>query len=108
MLSLSDLFVLPSYSEGLPVSVLEAMATGLPVISTDVGGLREILRDGENAFLVPPAKPEQLAEKIGICMQDRPLAIRLATRARQDVINEFDILPMLDTYRRIYRSLVPQ
>jgi glycosyltransferase involved in cell wall biosynthesis len=60
----SDVFVLPSLSEGFPLTILEAMASGLPVVSTRVGGLSEIITEGENGFLVEPGKPEQLAEKI--------------------------------------------
>lgn len=107
LLAVSDLSVLPSYSEGLPVSVLEAMSSGMPVIATDVGGLREVIRDGENALLVPPAQPTVLAEKIGLCMRDRPLVERLARRARADVIDAFAIESMLDSYRKLYRKLIP-
>lgn len=60
----SDIFVLPSLSEGLPVVILEAMASGLPIIATKVGGVPEILKDKENGFLVDPKNSEQIAEKI--------------------------------------------
>lgn len=59
----SDLFVLPSFSEGFPVTFLEAMACGLPILATRVRGLPEIIRDGENGFLVEPRSGIQLAEK---------------------------------------------
>lgn len=60
----SDIFVLPSLSEGLPVVILEAMASGLPVLATKAGGLPEIIKNGENGFLVEPKNSEQIAEKI--------------------------------------------
>ena len=106
MLSVSDLFVLPSYSEGLPVSVLEAMAAGVPVIATDVGGLREVVRDGENAYLVPPAVPSVLAGKITFCMSNRTVTKCIADQARKDVVESFDIKTMLSSYRNLYWRLL--
>ncbi|NLI56859.1 glycosyltransferase family 4 protein, partial [bacterium] len=60
----SDIFVLPSLSEGFPVVVLEAMASGLPVVATNVGGLPEIIQENKNGFLVEPQNPRDLAKKI--------------------------------------------
>jgi glycosyltransferase involved in cell wall biosynthesis len=65
----SDIFVLPSLSEGLPVVILEAMAGGLPIIASKVGGIPEIVIDGENGLLCEPKKSEQLAEYIS-CLMD--------------------------------------
>jgi glycosyltransferase involved in cell wall biosynthesis len=66
----ADIFVLPSYSEGCPLSVLEAMASGLPVIVTPVGALVEIIKDGENGFLVPTGRSDKLKEKIDTLARD--------------------------------------
>ena len=60
----ADVFLLPSYSEGCPNSVLEAMASGLFVISTGVGALSEVIEDGVNGFIVKPENPQELAEKM--------------------------------------------
>jgi glycosyltransferase involved in cell wall biosynthesis len=106
LLSVSDLFVLPSYSEGLPVSILEAMSCGVPVIATNVGGVSEIINDGGNALLVPPEQPELLAAKIRLIMQDREFAERLAGRARDDVVAGFSFNKMLDHYRMLYSKLI--
>jgi glycosyltransferase involved in cell wall biosynthesis len=60
----SDIFILPSLSEGLPGVIIEAFAAAIPIVATSVGALPEIIREGENGFLVEPKNPEQLAEKI--------------------------------------------
>jgi glycosyltransferase involved in cell wall biosynthesis len=59
-----DIFVLPSLSEGFPNVILEAMAVGLPIVSTNVNGLSEIIKNNENGYLVEPRNPQQLAEKV--------------------------------------------
>ena len=69
----SDIFVLPSLSEGFPVVILEAMASGLPIVATKVGGLPEIVKDGENGFLVKPRGPEELADKVLALLENEEL-----------------------------------
>lgn len=64
LLSKSDIFVLPSYNEGLPMSILEAMSYGLPIISTKVGSIDEAVKSGENGFLISPGNIEELSEAI--------------------------------------------
>lgn len=64
IMTASDIFVLPSESEGFPLTILEAMASGLPVVATDIRGMKEIVLEGVNGCLVPPKNPEALAEKI--------------------------------------------
>jgi glycosyltransferase involved in cell wall biosynthesis len=80
----SDILVLPSLSEGLPLAIIEAMASGLPIVATWVGGISEIVQEGVNGFLVAPKNPEALAEKIVILMEDSDLRRRIA----QNNINE--------------------
>jgi glycosyltransferase involved in cell wall biosynthesis len=65
-----DLFVLPSFDEGISNTILEAMATGVPVIASDVGGNPELVADGETGFLVDPHKPRDMADKITAYMDD--------------------------------------
>ena len=82
LFSVADLFVLPSLSEGSPNVLLESMAAGVPIVATTVGGVPEIVSDGESAILAPPANVEMLAKAILKLVEDRPLATQLATVAR--------------------------
>ncbi len=79
---LSTLLALPSYSEGSPNVVLEAMAAGLPIAATEVGGVPEILEDGVTGLLVQPGDPEAMAETILRILRDKDLAIGLGAAAR--------------------------
>lgn len=79
---LADVFVLPSYSEGSPNALLEAMAAGLPIVSTDAGGAAELVSDGNTALVVERHAPQALSRAIGALLDDRDLADRLGTAAR--------------------------
>ena len=74
----SDIFVLPSLSEGFPLTILEAMASALPIVTTRVRGLPEIIKDGENGFLVEPQNPGQIAERVLLILGDDVLRERMA------------------------------
>lgn len=82
--ALADVFVLPSLWEGMPLILLEAMASGLPVIATDVSGSRELVSEG-NGFIVPPKDSGALAEKIGMLLRDDALRARLGQVSRKEV-----------------------
>jgi glycosyltransferase involved in cell wall biosynthesis len=84
VLSVFDIKVLPSVTEGLPLAILEAMAMGKPVIATEVGGVKEILKDGETGFLVPPQDPEALSERIIYLLRNEDEARQLGIRAREE------------------------
>ncbi len=83
-LAASDVFVLPSLSEGFPISVLEAMAASLPVVTTKVRGLPEIIKDGENGFLVEPENPSEIAAKVLLLLEDDELRSRISANNRQE------------------------
>jgi glycosyltransferase involved in cell wall biosynthesis len=85
----TDIACLPSYREGLPKSSLEAMACGLPVVTTDVPGCRETVREGENGLLVPPRDPVALAAALRRLIEDAPLRQRLGQRSRERAVQEF-------------------
>jgi glycosyltransferase involved in cell wall biosynthesis len=97
-----DVFVQPSLSEGLPLAVLEAMAAGLPVVATRVGGIAEAVEDGCTGHLVPPADPERLAGALRLTLElpDRGAALGAAGRARAET--EFSVETMARRYRALY------
>lgn len=106
ILAASDLFILPSYSEGLPVSVLEAMSARVLVITTNVGGLGELIEDGVNGYLVVPNAPEQLANRIRHCMMHADSVDSIRETAYKMVCDRFNGDIMLEQYRAIYQRLL--
>jgi len=106
LLASSDLFVLPSLFEGFPLSILEAMAAGTPVIASDIGGNDEAVTHGETGFLVPPADPDALARAIRLLLSDTSLARRLAEAGRARAQREYSSGRMVDRVTRIYDELL--
>ena len=82
MLAAADIFALPSHFEGLPMSVIEAMLTGLPVVATDIRGPREQVVDGETGLLVPPAPVAPLARALRRLAADPALRARMGAAGR--------------------------
>ena len=81
----SDVFVLPSLSESFGIVNLEAMASGLPIVATKVGGLSEIVKDGENGFLVEPKNPEQIAKKVLLILENDKLRKKISKNNKEEV-----------------------
>jgi glycosyltransferase involved in cell wall biosynthesis len=74
----------------MPMSVIEAMAAGLPVISTTVGGIPELIEDGVDGLLYTPGDVETLAEKISFLLEDKDARIRIGKKAREKAVREMD------------------
>jgi glycosyltransferase involved in cell wall biosynthesis len=104
-LKASDLFVLPSRFEGLSNALLEAMACGLPVISTRVGGSRDIIEDGVNGLLVEVDATDQLRDAMERVLCDRQLAANLGANARAAVEAKHDMRRIANAYCALYRDL---
>jgi len=107
ILAALDLFVLPSLAEGISNTILEAMASGLSVVATDVGGNRELVQPGETGTLVPRADPQALARAIATYLGDDLLRARSGAAARQRAIRDFSLDAMVARYREIYEALAP-
>ena len=90
ILAASDIFVLPSHFEGLPMSVIEAMLSALPVVATDIRGPREQVVDGETGLLVPPAQVGPLAAALARLASDAALRQRMGTAARERAARLYD------------------
>lgn len=90
LLAKSDVFVLPSYTEGLPMAILEAMGWGLPVISTPVGGIPEVIMPNRNGLLVNPGNTHELASAMQLLLEDKEFRLALGNSARVDV-EPFDV-----------------
>lgn len=93
-------------NEGLPNTVLEAMAASRPVVATAVGGTPEVIDDGVTGFLVPPRDPAALAERIVRLLKDLSLALNMGERGRERVTREFTIERMSGQYHELYRGLL--
>ena len=106
LLASSDLCVLSSLSEGLPLSVLEAMAAGKPVVATSIDGTDEAVVHGETGLLVPPADSHALAAAIRTVLEDDELAHRLGTSGRARVDAEFRVEKMVSRVAEIYDELL--
>jgi glycosyltransferase involved in cell wall biosynthesis len=106
LLQLVDIFVLSSLSEGLSLSILEAMAAGKPTVVTDVGGNREIVVEGETGFLVPSEDAKALAEKVCVLLKDRALAKRMGANGKRRVDSKFSQERMIRDYEDIYSFLL--
>jgi glycosyltransferase involved in cell wall biosynthesis len=105
LLAICDVFVLPSHYEGLPVSVIEAMAAGKPVVATTVGGNEEIVVHEKTGLLVPRREPQVLAAAIQLILSDPALARRLGEAARVRAQREFSAEVMVQRISEAYASL---
>ena len=102
LLASADVFVLPSRSEGHPVSVLEAMAAGLPVVASRVGGVPEQVVEGETGLLVEPGDPEPLAAALERLTDDPALRRRLGAAGRARAEERFDLEPFRRAHLELY------
>jgi glycosyltransferase involved in cell wall biosynthesis len=104
LLAGADLFVLPSLYEGLPLSILEAMAARRPVIASAIGGVDEVVETGRNGLLVPPADADALARAVRRLLDSPELAARLADAGRELVARRYRAAAMAQDVAEVYRQ----
>ena len=107
LMSAADAYVMSSAWEGLPMVLLEAAASGLPIVATNVGGNAEVVRDGITGYLVPPSDPSTLALRMqGV--EQSPLLIRTAMgqAGRDFIVSNYSMSSVLDEWESIYRALI--
>jgi len=102
LLARADVFVLSSRSEGAPLSILEAMAAGLPVVASDVGGVGELVVDGETGLLVPHGDAAGLARALARVLDDRALRARLGAAGRARARERFGLAALRDAHVEVY------
>jgi len=105
-LSAADIFVLPSYNEGLPNVVLEAMACGLPVVATTAGGIPEAIEDGESGILINKKDTESLKKAIEYLLKNEVVAKKMGNNGRRIVEHKFSWKQNVDQVIKIYKELI--
>lgn len=106
LLSVADVFLLPSAQESFGLAALEAMACGLPVVASRVGGLPEVIRHGETGFLHPPHDTSAMAASALALLDDRQLHARVSRLARASVVDRFDEERIVPMYEAFYAQLL--
>ena len=106
LLNLFEIFCLPSIYEGMPLSILEAMAAGVPVVGADVMGINEVLIDGKNGLLFRSNSDQDLAAKLSRLLNDCALRQRLSTRGRIFVHQHYALKKKIMDYQKLFLRLI--
>jgi glycosyltransferase involved in cell wall biosynthesis len=101
-----DLFVLPSLREGISNTILEAMASGLPVVATKMGGNPELVREGESGVLVPPSEPIAMANAVRLYLENPKKRDNDGAAGRRRVETQFSLQVMVDGYLSVYDAVL--
>jgi glycosyltransferase involved in cell wall biosynthesis len=101
-----DALVLPSSNEGTPVSAIEALAAGRPVVATRVGGVPDVVQEGQDGFLVDPGATDDLADRLARLARDPALRERMGGAGRERVLPRYAVVRLIDDVDRLYRSLL--
>lgn len=101
----SNVFVLPSLSEGIPIVILEAMAAGLPIVATNVGGIPSLVEEGKNGFLIDPQNAEQIANKVSLVLADPALSDRMVINNKGKA-QQYTWASLVDRLEDVYLNCV--
>jgi colanic acid/amylovoran biosynthesis glycosyltransferase len=100
----ADVFCLPSFGEGIPISIMEAMAIGVPVLCTAVGGVSELALDGRTGVVVPPGRPDKIADGIALILSDESYRTTLVDAARRAISESYDLRRNVSELITVLRS----
>lgn len=106
LLHLLDVFVLPSLSEGLPLSIIEAKAAAKPIVATDVGGVSEVVSDGQNGYLVPPGNDSIMAERLIKLAEDANLRQAMGASGYDEARAIFSMETMIGKYQNLFVRMI--
>lgn len=104
----ADIFVYPSYHEGMPIAVIEAMACGLPIVATKVGGLPDLVADNVNGVLVEPGRPDQLASALHKLAMDNDLCHSMQSKSHQFALEQYDMEQRVTQLIDIYKAALSE
>jgi glycosyltransferase involved in cell wall biosynthesis len=104
-LSRASIFALPSHAEGLPMSMLEAMSAGKAVLVSHVGGIPQVIKDGENGLLVPPTDIASIIHALTNLLENKPLRTKLAHNARQTIVENYSSEVVIEKLSALYDEL---
>jgi len=106
LLAKAHIFVLTSNWEGFPLTILEAMRAGLPVVASHVGGVKESIVDEQTGFLVPRGNAEVLKERLQTLIDNPDLRVQMGQRGQERFRNNFTLTPMLEKTWRVYQEIL--
>lgn len=107
LLAQANIMCFPSYyREGVPKSLLEASAAGLPIVTTDSVGCRDTVEEGKNGFIIPPHSPKEIAKALDLLIQSKDLRERMGAYSRKKAENEYDVEEVAKKHLEIYESLL--
>ena len=102
----ADVYLLPSYTEGLPLAILEAMAAGLPIVSTRVGAIPQVVEEGVNGFLVDPGDVEGLVSRLEILIKNEKLREEMGASNRTKILEEYSSDKQVKMFRCLYSQIL--
>ena len=104
----ADLFCIPSFAEGIPIVLMEAMASGIPCVTTQIAGIPELIRTGLDGLLVAPSDLDGLTDALATLMDDEALRDRLSKSGRQRVLEHYDLRRNVQQLAAIFSERVKQ